>query len=126
MSRSGQIRTAYAAFNRKDADAVFALMKPDVDWPNAIAGTRLIGYEQIRPYWASQWASFDPQVHPLAIEESDNNQVTVHVHEVIRDLTGNLLIDQLVDHVYTFDGDLISRMDILPVDTAGPGRTGRS
>jgi ketosteroid isomerase-like protein len=119
MSRTERISKAYNAFNRQDAPAVFELMTEDVDWPNAIEGTRLIGYEAIGAYWAGQWASIDPQVTPIAITELDGDQVAVRVHQMVRDRAGDVLLDRMVDHVYTFRGELISRMDIREPDGKG-------
>jgi hypothetical protein len=119
MSRTELLAAAYEAFNRRDVDSVLALMSPDVDWPNAIEGTRAIGREQVRAYWVGQWAVINPQVKPIGIEELDDKKAIVHVHQVIRDLSGNILVDQIVDHVYTFDGDLIGRMDIRPGNPGG-------
>jgi hypothetical protein len=38
--------------------------------------------------------------------------MVVAVHQVVRDLEGNLMVDQMVQHVYTFADGLIQRMDI--------------
>jgi ketosteroid isomerase-like protein len=38
----------YAAFNRRDADAVLAMMSDDVDWPNAWKGGRVVGIAAVR------------------------------------------------------------------------------
>ena len=42
-------------------------------------------------------------------------EVTVKVHEVVRDLTGNLLADRLVIHVFQVRNGLIQRVDIRDV-----------
>ncbi len=124
MSKRERISKAYEAFNRRDARAVFDLMTEDVDWPNAILGTRLLGYEAIRAYWDGQWASIDPQVTPVAIDEIDADRVAVRVHQVVRDSAGNVLLDQLVNHIYTFRGELICRMDIRPAHGTGNDASG--
>jgi hypothetical protein len=38
--------------------------------------------------------------------------MVVAVHQVVRDLDGNLMVDQMVQHVYTIADGLIRRMDI--------------
>jgi SnoaL-like domain len=38
----------YEAFNRRDIDAVLAVMSDEVDWPNAWKGGRLTGREAAR------------------------------------------------------------------------------
>ncbi len=119
MSRTELLMALYEAFNRRDFSRVLAAMSPDVDWPNAIEGTRAIGHDQIRAYWTGQMAILNPEVKPTGIEELDPNRVIVHVHQVVRDLSGNVLKDQNIDHVYTFNGDLISRMDIRAAEEGG-------
>jgi hypothetical protein len=34
------------------------------------------------------------------------------VHQVVRDLNGNLLLDQMVGHIFTIEEGLIRRFDI--------------
>jgi hypothetical protein len=37
------LRPAYRAFNARDVEAAIELMHPDVDWPNACEGGRVVG-----------------------------------------------------------------------------------
>jgi hypothetical protein len=37
----------------------------------------------------------------------------VEVHQVVRDLDGNLLSDSTVQHVYSFRDGLVERMEIV-------------
>jgi ketosteroid isomerase-like protein len=46
------LRPAYHAFNARDIDAALELMHPDVDWPNAWEGGRVIGHAALRDYWS--------------------------------------------------------------------------
>ncbi len=110
--KSDSIRAAYAGFNGRDIDSVLSLMTRDIDWPNAMEGGRALGQDEVRAYWTRQWGVLDPHVEPVRIEEDPNGTVVVHVHQVVRDLSGKVLVDQFVQHVYSFQGDRISRMDI--------------
>ncbi len=113
MSSRRDILTAtYAAFNRRDIEAILALMSPDVDWPNGMEGGRLHGFGEVRAYWKRQWGILDPHVDPVRMEDDDTGNTVVEVHQVIRDLSGNILKDQIVQHVYSFREGLIERMDI--------------
>lgn len=111
-SRHELLKNVYAAFNRRDIDAVLALMRADVDWPNGMEGGRVHGREEVRAYWTRQWSMIDPQVEPVSMEDDQHGNIVVDVHQVIRDLSGKILKDQVVQHVYSFRGDLIERMDI--------------
>ncbi len=74
------ITELYVAFNRRDAEAVLARMRPDVDWPNAMEGVRLTGADEVRAYWERQWSTVDPHVEPVRIAEGGNGEVLVEVH----------------------------------------------
>jgi ketosteroid isomerase-like protein len=117
--RSNQelLTSAYAAFNRRDIDRVLRLMSPDVDWPNGMEGGRVHGHGQVRDYWIRQWSLLNPHVEPVRIEDDETDNTVVDVHQVIRDPSGNILIDQIVQHVYSIQNGLIERMDIRQPET---------
>jgi hypothetical protein len=54
----------------------------------------------------------DPHVEPTRFEEDESSRMVVHVHQVVRDLDGNVILDQMVQHVYTIEEGLIERMEI--------------
>ncbi len=110
------ITRAYAAFNRRDIDAVLALMTNDVDWPRGSETGRALGKQEVRGYWTRQWAEIDPHVDPVEITDGPETHTTVRVHQLIKDLTGAVLLDGEVWHVYTFANGLIQRMDIHQTD----------
>jgi len=109
---------AYRAFNARDIDAVLATFHADVDWPNALDGNRVHGHQGVRDYWTRQWTMLSPQVDPVSFHSADGNQTIVLVHQVVRALGGSVLVDQMVQHVYTIEDGLVRRMDILPVESA--------
>ena len=106
------LRDAYAAFNRRDIDGVLASMSADVDWPNGMEGGCVHGHDELRAYWTRQWAVVDPYVEPARIVEGDSGDTVVEVHQVVRDLSGKVLVDRMVQHVYRIRSGLIERMDI--------------
>ena len=106
------ITEVYAAFNRRDIDSALALMSEQVDWPKASEGGRIIGKDEIRAYWTRQWAEFDPQVEPLEIKAETNGTTAVKVHQLVKDMHGDVLSDQVVGHTFTIADGLIERMCI--------------
>jgi hypothetical protein len=102
----------YKAFNARDVDSVLAVMHPDVDWPNGMEGGRVHGHSGVRDYWRRQWNLIDPHVEPVRIEEDESGRTVVDVHQVVRDLAGNVLSSQMVQHVYSIEGGFIERMEI--------------
>ena len=102
----------YSAFNARAIDEVLATMHPTVDWPNGWQGGRVIGHEAVRDYWTRQWAVINPRVEPIRCETDATGQIVVDVHQVIKDLEGSMLADEIVQHVYQLEDGLIRRMDI--------------
>jgi hypothetical protein len=107
------IAQAYAAFNRRDVDGVLALMSENVDWPRVSEGGRVVGKEGIRAYWARQWAEFNPNVEPIDVTDRGAGRIEVKVHQLVRNLKGDIISDQTLLHVYTIANGLIERMDIV-------------
>jgi ketosteroid isomerase-like protein len=117
QSTQERLTAVYAAFNRRDIDGALALMRPDVDWPNGMEGGRVHGCDEVRAYWRRQWGVLDPHVEPMRMEDDEAGNTVVHVHQVVRDPAGKVLVDQIVQHVYSFRDGLIERMDIRRPDT---------
>jgi len=103
---------AYDAFNARDLDRVLLLMHPNVDWPNGMEGGRVAGVAAVREYWTRQWTIFDPHVDPLSFTTDQEGKVVANVHQVVRDLSGLVLMDEQVTHIYKIQDGLILRMDI--------------
>jgi hypothetical protein len=116
--RAATVRRTYEAFNQRDIDTVLATMDPDVDWPNMIDFVRVHGHAEVRAYWERQFRDIDPHVEPTEVI-AHGDALVVAVHQVVRDLQGNLLSDSHIAHVYTFRGDLVATMFVHPsVDAA--------
>jgi hypothetical protein len=109
------LRKAYAVFNARNISAVLAMMHPEVDWPNGMEGGRTRGHAAVRDYWTRQWAIIAPHVEPRRFAIDQAGRTLVEVHQVVRDLTGRVLSDQIVQHVYTIRDGLIERMDVKPI-----------
>ena len=123
-SKEDLITAVYRSFNARDIDAVLARMHPDVDWPNGMEGGREHGHENVRAYWKRQWTVVDPRVDPTHIQDDETGRTVVDVHQVIRDLSGKILQDRMVQHVYSIQDGLITRMDIRePEKMRVPGYT---
>jgi hypothetical protein len=66
----------------------------------------------VRNYWTRQWAMIDPHVEPLGFADGPEGELIVEVHAVVRDLSGNLLSDRMVGHVFRIENGLVKRFDI--------------
>jgi ketosteroid isomerase-like protein len=112
------LRSAYRAFNARDVDAAIELMHPEVDWPNAWEGGRIVGRAAVRDYWNRQFAAISSRVEPEGFTEEADGSITVDVHQVVHDAsTGELISDSRVRHRYRLEDGLVVRMDVLePAD----------
>ena len=106
------IAQAYSAFNQRDIDGALALMSENVSWPKASEGGRVVGKEEIRAYWTRQWDEFDPHVEPIEVIVHEGRKTDVKVHQLVKNLNGDVLSDSEVWHVYTIANGLIERMDL--------------
>jgi ketosteroid isomerase-like protein len=108
------LRSAYRAFNARDIEAALELMHPDVDWPNAWEGERVVGHAAVRDYWTRQFSAISSRVEPDRFTEEPDGAITVDVHQVVHDAqTGQLLSDSRVRHRYRIADGLVARMDVL-------------
>jgi limonene-1,2-epoxide hydrolase len=106
------LEKAYAAFNARDIDAALAAMHADVDWPNGMEGGSVHGHDGVCDYWTRQWGMIDPHVEPVRFEEDADGRTVVHVHQVVRDLSGNVVADGMIQHVYLIEDGLVRSMEI--------------
>lgn len=106
------LRKAYTAFNARDLNGALSTMHTEVEWPNGMEGGTVHGHDGVREYWTRQWRLIDPHVEPMRFDPDDAGRIVIAVHQVVRDLAGQVLVDRMVEHVYTMENGLILRMEI--------------
>ncbi len=106
------LKAVYAAFNARNIDAALATMASDVSWPKAFKGGFVRGHQEVRAYWTEQWSEIDPHVEPVSFHWEDGGRVLIDVHQVVRDLAGNVLADVHVGHRFTIANGLIQAMEV--------------
>lgn len=106
------LKRVYDRFNARDMESVLAAMYEDVLWANGMEGGYVHGINGVREYWTRQWAMIDPHVEPMEFSNGPEGEVVVEVHQVVRDLNGNLLADKMVGHMFRIENGLIKRFDI--------------
>ena len=106
------LKKMYAQFNARDLQSVLATLHEDIIWANGMEGGHVHGREGVRSYWRRQWTMVDPHVEPVAFAEGPEAEVIVEVHQVVRDLKGNVLADKMVGHIFRFENGVIRRFDI--------------
>ena len=111
------LQNLYRAFNARDFETILSSMHPMVNWPNSMEGGRIHGHSELREYWTRQWKLLDPRVDPVSVTEASADRTIVDVHQIVKDVDGNILLDQMVRHIYGIQDGLIERMDIEPFNS---------
>jgi hypothetical protein len=111
------LQNLYDAFNKREIETIISSMRPDVKWANGLEGGFIYGREAVREYWTNQFKEIQPELETLKFETDENNRNIVTVHQVIRDLQGNLLADATVHQIFTIEDGLISLYEISDSDT---------
>jgi ketosteroid isomerase-like protein len=106
------LKRIYDRFNARDMETVLAAMHEDVTWANGMEGGHVHGREGVRSYWTRQWAMINPHVEPVGFSATPDGEIVVEVHQIVRDLEGNLLVDQMVGHIFRLEDGFIKRFDI--------------
>jgi hypothetical protein len=106
------IKELYALFNARAMDRLLASMDPEVVWANGMDGGYVHGREGVRAYWTRQWSIIDPHVEPETFSSGEAGTVEVGVHQVVRDLKGELLVDKRLTHSFQLKNGIVTRFDI--------------
>ena len=106
------LQNLYDAFNKREIEIVLSMMKENVKWANGMEGGFVYGRDNVREYWRKQFETINPQLEAteFGIDETGRNVVTVH--QVVKDLNGNLLADKTVTHIFTIENGLIKTFEI--------------
>jgi hypothetical protein len=107
------LKRLYDRFNARDMETLLSAMQDEVIWANGMEGGHVHGREGVRSYWTRQWGMIDPRVEPVQFSKGPDGEVTVEVHQIVRDLDGNLLADKMVGHVFRLEKGLVKRFDIV-------------
>jgi ketosteroid isomerase-like protein len=112
MTEEDLLRKAYAAFNAGNLEGALQTMAPNVVWPNGMEGGTVQGHAGVREYWTRQWKMIDPHVEPKVFRREPDGRIAISVHQVVKDLAGKTLVDQMIEHVYRIRNGLIENMEI--------------
>lgn len=106
------LKRLYDRFNARDIETVLAKLDENVVWANGMEGGHVHGRDGVRSYWTRQWAMVDPHVDPVGFSNGPEGEIVVEVHQVVHDLNGKLLADQMVGHIFRIEDGLVRRFDI--------------
>ena len=110
MSSNQQLlQSLYEAFNNSELETIISVMHPDVKWANGVEGGFVYGRDAVREYWTNQYKVIQVQLKTLKFETDENNRNVVTVHQIVRDLQGNLLADMTVEQIFTIENDSLAQ-----------------
>lgn len=111
------LQNLYDAFNTREIETIISAMHPDVKCANGLEGGFVYGRDAVREYWTEQFASIQPELKTLKFEIDADGRNVVTVHQVIKDLQGNLLADATLHQTFTIEDGLISIYEIGETET---------
>lgn len=101
----------YKNFNARNVDLVISKMTDDVKWANGMEGGYVCGHQSVKEYWMRQFTMVNSQVTPITIAmELEVSKVLVH--QVVHDMQGTLLADELVYHFFHLKNNKIAEFHI--------------
>lgn len=92
-------------------------MRPDVKWANGLEGGFVDGRDAVREYWTNQFKEIKAELETLKFETDEKNRNIVTVHQIIKDLQGNVLASMTVHQIFTIEDGLISVYEIGETET---------
>ena len=101
----------YSNFNERKIESVIAEMADNVKWANGMSGGYVYGHDEVREYWTKQFQLVSSKVIPLAIN-TEGEVVKIKVHQVVHDLNGKLLADEIVYHYFHLENEKIVSFEI--------------
>ena len=104
-------KNIYQYFNERNIELVIDNMTDDVQWANGMEGGYLHGRDAVREYWTRQFGLINSKVVPLQMK-GDRDVIKIKVHQVVHDLNGNLLADEIIEHYFHLRNGSITRFDI--------------
>ncbi len=118
MSSDRQLlQNLYDAFNNRELETIIAVMHPDVKWANGVEGGFVYGRNAVREYWTNQYQVIQVQLETLKFKTDENNRNIVTVHQIVKDLQGNLLADMTVEQIFTIENGSIRLYEIGETET---------
>jgi glutamate synthase domain-containing protein 3 len=118
MSSNQQfLQNLYEAFNKGEIETIISVMHPDVKWANGVEGGFVYGRDAVREYWTNQYKVIQVQLETLKFETDEKNRNVVTVHQIVRDLQGNLLADATIQQIFTIENSSISLYEIGETET---------
>lgn len=84
---------------------------------NGLEGGFVHERDAVREYWTNQFKNILTELETSKFETDENDRNIVTVHQIIKDLQGNVLADATIHQIFTVENELISLYEIGETDT---------
>lgn len=111
------LQNLYDAFNRREIETIIAKMHSNVKWANGLEGGFVHGRDAVREYWTNQFKQILPELKTLKFETDENGRHIVTVHQIVKDLDGNVLADTQVRQIFTIEDGFVTLYEIGETET---------
>ncbi|HEY9007253.1 nuclear transport factor 2 family protein [Ohtaekwangia sp.] len=106
------LQYVYTSFNARDIDAALEVIHPNAVWANTMEGGLVKGHDGIRDCWQRQWTYIDPHLKLIDVGTDDEGRVVAEAHQIIRDMSGNIVSIRDIQHIFELEDGLLSTMRI--------------
>ena len=86
-------------------------MSADVKWANGMEGGHVYGHKGVREYWTRQFTMVSANVTPIQID-NEGDRFKIKVHQVVHDIDGKLLADEMLYHLFLLQDNKVAEFDI--------------
>ena len=104
-------RELYSNFNERRIELVISKMTDNVKWANGMTCGCVYGHAEVREYWTKQFQLVSSRVIPLSMN-TEGEVVKIKVHQVVHDLNGEVLADEIVYHYFHVQNEKIVSFEI--------------
>jgi ketosteroid isomerase-like protein len=115
IDRQQIVAEIYDALNARDLDELLEHLAPEVEWANGIDGGREHTRAGVRAFWEKTWKEVNPRIEPTEMETM-GDMVHVRVQQFVTTLAGAVLQNKKVEHIFTFAGPFVSRLEVIDAD----------
>ena len=114
--RIALVQSIYERFNERDIEGVLAGMANDVEWPDIVDDSVVVGKDAYRDYLVKVMETTNPRIIVGEVVEVGDVVFAMAYHQAF-DVDGKLLgRPRVVTSRFSFNGDLVSRFELSSPD----------
>ncbi len=107
------LRDSYAAFNSGDLELAAGILANDVEWPDQLEGTMLVGRDATIAYWKRLLGLQRHEYEVVHCQPDQHGDLVISLLRKVYALNGQLISNGLIRHVYRFRCGKVVRMQVV-------------